>query len=136
MNFKRYLEKIKKKTEKTQPKIEAETTVSENNLTDQEIQPEVKNILRFVDPNKDPRDYLKRYIKESKYKNWFHRNYPDYTIYEAVGLTASDYVKIKREISPEPEQVISNKKPKEKNLSDKEIRTLLGIFSSLKDKKG
>ena len=117
MNFKRYLEKIKKKTEKTQPKIEAETTVSENNITDQEFQPDVKDILRFVDPNKDPRDYIKRYIKESKYKNWFHRNYPDHTIYEAVVLTATDYVKIKREISPEPEQVINNKKPKEKNQS-------------------
>ena len=119
MNFKRYLDKIKKKTEKIQPKIEAETTVTEDTVTDQEIQPEAKKILRFVDPNKDPRDYLKRYIKESKYKNWFHRNYPDHTIYEAVGLTASDYVKIKREILPEPKQVISNKKPKEKNRSNR-----------------
>ena len=132
MNFKRYLEKIKKKTEKTQSKFEDETTVSENNITDQEIQPEVKDILRFVDPNKDPRDYLKRYIKESKYKNWFHRNYPDHTIYEAVGLTASDYIKIKREILPEPKQVISNKKPKEKNLSDKEINSKVTLHQEHK----
>ena len=127
MNFKRYLEKIKKKTEKIQPKIEAETTVSENNVTDQEIQPEAKKVLRFVDPNKDPRDYLKRYIKESKYKNWFHRNYPDHTIYEAVGLTASDYVKIKREILHEPKQVISNKKSKEKNRSNKKINSKITL---------
>ena len=127
MNFKRYLDKIKKKTEKIQPKIEAETIVTEDTVTDQEIQPEAKKILRFVDPNKDPHDYLKRYIKESKYKNWFHRNYPDHTIYEAVGLTVSDYVKIKREISPEPEQVISNKKPKEKNRSNKEINSKITL---------
>ena len=44
MNFKRYLEKIRKKTEKTQSKFEDETTVSENNITDQEIQPEVKAV--------------------------------------------------------------------------------------------
>ena len=127
MNFKRYLDKIKKKTEKIQPKIEAETIVTEDTVTDQEIQPEAKKILRFVDPNKDPRDYLKRYIKESKYKNWFHRNYPDHTIYEAVGLTASDYVKIKREVLPEPKQVISNKKPKEKNRSNKEINSKITL---------
>jgi len=128
MNFKRYLEKIKKKTEKIQPKIEeAETTATKNTVTDQEIQPEVKKTLRFVDPDKDPRDYLKRYIKESKYKNWFHRNYPDHTIYEAVGLTASDYVKIKRELLPEPKQVISNKKPKEKNRSNKEISSKITL---------
>ena len=46
MNFKRYLEKIKKKTEKTQSKFEDETTVSENNITDQKIQPDL--LLRFV----------------------------------------------------------------------------------------
>ena len=80
MNFKRYLDKIKKKTEKIQPEIEIEDTATNN-----EIQSEVKKIPRFVDPNKDPNDYLKRYINESKYKDWFNRNYPNYTIYEAVG---------------------------------------------------
>ena len=122
MNFKRYLDKIKKKTEKIQPEIEIEDTTTNN-----EIQPEVKKIPRFVDPNKDPNDYLKRYIKESKYKDWFNRNYPNYTIYEAVGLTASDYVKIKREVSPEPEQITNNKKSKEKNQSNEKINSKITL---------
>jgi len=122
MNFKRYLDKIKKKTEKIQPEIEIEDTTTNN-----EIQPEVKKIPRFVDPNKDPNDYLKRYIKESKYKDWFNRNYPNYTIYEAVGLTASDYIKIKREVSPEPEQITNNKKSKEKNQSNEKINSKITL---------
>ena len=122
MNFKRYLDKIKKKTEKIQPEIEIEDTATNN-----EIQPEVKKIPRFVDPNKDPNDYLKRYINESKYKDWFNRNYPNYTIYEAVGLTASDYIKIKREVSPEPEQITNNKKSEEKNQSKEKINSKITL---------
>ena len=122
MNFKRYLDKIKKKTEKIQPEIEIEDTATNN-----EIQSEVKKIPRFVDPNKDPNDYLKRYINESKYKDWFNRNYPNYTIYEAVGLTASDYIKIKREVSPEPEQITNNKKSEEKNQSKEKINSKITL---------
>ena len=122
MNFKRYLDKIKKKTEKIQPEIEIEDTATNN-----EIQSEVKKIPRFVDPNKDPNDYLKRYINESKYKDQFNRNYPNYTIYEAVGLTASDYIKIKREVSPEPEQITNNKKSEEKNQSKEKINSKITL---------
>ena len=50
----------------------------------------------FVDPNKDPRSYIKRYILEEKYREWFDRNYPDNTIYNAVGLNEWDYNEIKR----------------------------------------
>jgi len=39
-----------------------------------------------TDPNKDPWDYVKRYETEGEYKKWFDRNYPEYTIYNAVGL--------------------------------------------------
>ena len=42
MNFKRYPEKIKKKTEKIQPKSEDEATITEDTITDQEIEPEVR----------------------------------------------------------------------------------------------
>nr|AIF23195.1 hypothetical protein [uncultured marine thaumarchaeote SAT1000_13_B06] len=55
-----------------------------------------KKIPDFVDPNKDPRSYLRRYIAEQTYKDWFDRNYPDYTIYEAVGLSELDFQEIKR----------------------------------------
>ena len=45
-----------------------------------------KSILDFIDPNKDPQYYIDRYYNEPNYKEWFDRNYPDYTIEEAVGL--------------------------------------------------
>jgi len=45
-----------------------------------------KSVLNFVDPNKNPQYYIDRYYNESNYKEWFDRNYPDYTIEEAVGL--------------------------------------------------
>jgi len=63
-----------------------------------------KKIPDFVDPNKDPRSYLRRYIAEQTYKDWFDRNYPDYTIYEAVGLEESDFQEMKKRYSPEQEE--------------------------------
>ena len=55
----------------------------------------------FVDPNKDPRSYIKRYILEEKYREWFDRNYPDNTIYNAVGLNEWDYNEIKKKLVPD-----------------------------------
>jgi len=63
-----------------------------------------KETLDFVDPNKDPRRYIRRYLLEQNYKEWFDRNYPNYTIYEAVGLDESDYDEIKRDLFSEQEQ--------------------------------
>ncbi|MDG7054423.1 MAG: hypothetical protein JRZ95_03825, partial [Nitrososphaerota archaeon] len=41
----------------------------------------------FVDPKKDPQYYVDRYNNEPNYKDWFDKNYPEYSsIYEAVGL--------------------------------------------------
>ncbi|RDJ38689.1 MAG: hypothetical protein DWQ13_03275 [Crenarchaeota archaeon] len=45
-------------------------------------------IAKFVDPKKDPQYYVDRYNNEPSYKAWFETNYPDMTIYEAVGLPA------------------------------------------------
>ena len=61
-----------------------------------------KKIEDFVDPNKDPGSYLKRYLLEEKYKDWFDRNYPDQTIYDAVGLNEWDYNEMKKRLSPDP----------------------------------
>ena len=58
-----------------------------------------KKIEDFVDPNKDPQSYIKRYILEEKYRDWFDRNYPDNTIYNAVGLNEWDYNEIKKKLS-------------------------------------
>ena len=60
-----------------------------------------KKIEDFVDPNRDPRSYIKRYILEEKYREWFDRNYPDNTIYNAVGLNEWDYNEIKKKLAPD-----------------------------------
>ena len=69
-----------------------------------------KETLDFVDPNKDPRRYIRRYLLEQNYKDWFDRNYPNYTIYDAVGLDESDYDEIKRDLFSEQEQTPSIEK--------------------------
>ena len=99
MDFKKYVGKIQDKFKegKSEDVEEVNTEVVE------EIDTSIKKTLDFVDVNKDPHDYLKRYLKESKYKDWFNRNYPNQTIYDAVGLSISDYLDMKREISPESE---------------------------------
>ena len=98
MNLKRYLNKIQRKTE-------AKQDISK------EIMTESKKILSFVDPDKNPHEYLKRYLKEPKYKDWFNRNYPNLTIYEAVDLTESDYLKMKRQLFPESEHITNETRP-------------------------
>ncbi len=45
-----------------------------------------KPILSFVDTTRDPQYYIDRYNNEPIYKEWFDKNFPDYTIYEAVGV--------------------------------------------------
>ena len=59
----------------------------------------------FVDPDKDPYSYLKRYILEENYKDWFERNYPDNTIYDAVGLNEWDYNEMKKKLSTNQDTV-------------------------------
>ena len=115
MDFKRYLGKIQDKIKEEKPDVveeekpdvveEEKPDVVEEEKPDvvEEENTEIKKILNFVDRNKDPHEYLKRYLKESKYKDWFNRNYPNHTIYGAVGLTISDYLSLKRELFPESE---------------------------------
>lgn len=47
---------------------------------------EKPSLASFVDPSQGAQHYIDRYNKETKYKEWFHRNYPNMTIEEAVGL--------------------------------------------------
>ena len=132
MGLKRYLGKIKHKIEK--PRQEHETTQEIKPNVIEEIEPEiieevdvnVKKTMDFVDTKKDPHEYLKRYLKEPKYKDWFNRNYPNNTIYDAVGLSISDYLGMKRELFPELETINEeelNKKKKPDNASFKSITT-------------
>ena len=132
MDFKRYFGKIKNKDKK--PKHEPEIVEEIEQSVVEEVEPKiveevdvnVKKTLNFVDSKKDPHEYLKRYLKEPKYKDWFNRNYPNNTIYDAVGLSISDYVSVKRELFPESEtnnEEELNKKKKPDNTSFKPITT-------------
>jgi hypothetical protein len=128
MDFKRYFGKIKNKDKK--PKHEPEIIEEIEQSVVEEVEPKiveevdvnVKKTLNFVDSKKDPHEYLKRYLKEPKYKGWFNRNYPNYTIYDAVGLSISDYLSMKRELFPESETINEeelNKKKKSANTNFK-----------------
>ena len=67
--------------------------------------------LDFVDPNRDPHSYIERYVREEDYRDWFNRNYPDHTIYEAVGLTESDLDAAERRFAPAPEETSLEPEP-------------------------
>tara|TARA_B100000953_G_scaffold119948_1_gene98743 strand:+ start:667 stop:1437 length:771 start_codon:yes stop_codon:yes gene_type:complete len=113
MGFKVYIgkiqDKIKEGRSKRGPEIveEAKPEIVEEAKPEvaAEVDTNIKKTLDFVNTNKDPYEYLKRYLKESKYKDWFNRNYPNHTIYDAVGLSASDYLAVKKELFPESEAI-------------------------------
>jgi hypothetical protein len=132
MDFKRYFGKIKNKDKK--PKHEPEIVEEIEQSVVEEVEPKiveevdvnVKKTLNFVDSKKDPHEYLKRYLKESKYKDWFNRNYPNYTIYDAVGLSISDYLSMKKELFPELETINGeelNNEKKSANINFKQTIT-------------
>ena len=123
MDFKRYFGKIKNKKDKYESEIVTET--EENNVEEtkpkiNKVDVNIKKTLNFVNEKKDPHEYIRRYLMESNYKDWFNRNYPNHTIYDAVGLSISDYLNMKRELFPESsetdEEESSNiEKPNTKN---------------------
>ena len=56
--------------------------------------------------DEEPEHYVERYITEPEYKAWFDRNFPDYTIYEGIGITESQYQEIVNELTkPQPAAV-------------------------------
>jgi len=63
---------------------------------------EEKEVLGFVNPEKGARHYVRRYLNEPKYKDWFHRNYPGYTIYRGIGISEEEFKIIVRDLA-EPE---------------------------------
>jgi len=132
MDFKRYFGKIKNKNEKPKQKPETVDETQDNIAQEQKSEitkqadVNVKKILNFVDDKKDPYEYIRRYLMESKYKDWFNRNYPTHTIYDAVGLSMSDYLSMKRELFPESEIINeeeSNRKEKPVNINFKPTTT-------------
>ena len=115
MDFKRYFGKIQDKIKEEKPNQETDTIEEVKPEVIEEVDVQIKKILDFVDTKKDPHYYLKRYLKEPKYKDWFNRNYPDSTIYDAVGLSLSDYLVIKRELFPESGTLQDEKLNEEEN---------------------
>ena len=110
MDFKRYFGKIQDRNKEEKPVI-----AEEKSEVVEEVDTNIKKTLDFVNIKKDPREYILRYLKEQKYKDWFNRNYPNHTIYEAVGLSLSDYLTIKRELFPEAKTVQDEKLDEEIN---------------------
>lgn len=125
MNFKRYFGKIKNKNEKPKQKPEIVDETQDNIVQEQESEitkqadVNVKKTLNFVDDKKDPHEYIRRYLMELKYKDWFNRNYPNHTIYDAVGLSISDYLSMKKELFPESEII----NEEESNRKEKPVNT-------------
>jgi len=53
--------------------------------------------------DEEPEHYVERYTTEPEYKAWFDRNFPDYTIYDGIGITESQYQKIVNDLTkPQP----------------------------------
>jgi len=103
-----------------------ESTVEEIKPKINKVDVNTKKTLNFVNDKKDPHEYIRRYLMESNYKDWFNRNYPNHTIYDAVGLSMSDYLSIKRELFPESETINeeeSNMKEKSVNINFKPTTT-------------
>ena len=117
MDFKRYFGKIQDRNKEEKPVIAEEKSevVEEKSEVVEEVDTNIKKTLDFVNIKKDPHEYILRYLKEQKYKDWFNRNYPNHTIYEAVGLSLSDYLTIKRELFPEAKTIQDEKLDEEVN---------------------
>ena len=62
-----------------------------------------KTILSFVDENLPAKHYVKRYITEQEYKEWFDVNYSEYKFWEGIGITQERFDQIVIEIESEPE---------------------------------
>ena len=66
----------------------AEPTTAEPTTAEPTTAEPTHELALFVDPEQDPQYYVDRYNNESGYKDWFDKNYPEYSsIYQAVGLT-------------------------------------------------
>jgi hypothetical protein len=82
-----------------------------------------KELLSFVDESKDPQTYVERYITEPSYKEWFDSNYPDYTIYEGIGITEDEYLifvdSLDEPVVTKPQEIIVDSEPTS-NIKDQE----------------
>ena len=75
--------------------------------------------------DEEPEHYVERYTTEPDYKAWFDRNFPDYTIYEGLGITEAEYQEIVNELTkPQPvaeQEITTAQKPATKESGGNEI---------------
>ena len=67
---------------------------------------EIKDKLSFVDSEKDLRDYIKRYVNESTYKEWFDTSFPEYMFWEGIGISEEEYLKTVNDSEYIPKQTV------------------------------
>ena len=92
----------------SQPKVIPEE-IPEPEPAAKEPEPEVmlttineKTVLEFVDENMPAKHYVKRYITETEYREWFDVNYSEYKFWEGIGITQERFDQIVLEIQSEP----------------------------------
>ena len=92
----------------SQPKVIPEE-IPEPEPPVKEPEPEVmltatdqKTVLEFVDENMPAKHYVKRYITETEYREWFDVNYSEYKFWEGIGITQERFDQIVLEIQSEP----------------------------------
>ena len=96
--------------ESSEPTEESEEFVPEPEPPIKDPEPEVtpaaltkKTVLEFVDENMPAKHYVKRYITETEYREWFDVNYSEYKLWEGIGITQERFDQIVIEIESEPE---------------------------------
>ena len=95
--------------ESSEPTEESEEFVPEPEPPIKDPEPEVtpaaltkKTVLEFVDENMPAKHYVKRYITETEYREWFDVNYSEYKFWEGIGITQERFDQIVIEIQSEP----------------------------------
>ena len=96
--------------ESSEPTEESEKFIPEPEPPIKDPEPEVtpaaltkKTVLEFVDENMPAKHYVKRYITETEYKEWFDVNYSNYKFWEGIGITQERFDELVLEIESEPE---------------------------------
>ena len=62
-----------------------------------------KSVLSFVDEDLSAKHYVKRYITEEGYRQWFDTSYSEYEFWEGIGITQETFDKLTVEVEFEPE---------------------------------
>lgn len=67
-----------------------------------------KGVLWSTDPSKKPEYFIRRYLNEPDYKKWFEKKYSDYKIYDAIGISESEYGILEKKLSSKIDPGVEN----------------------------